>query len=723
VLTAPDDRGWLRFVSTTAHSFYQETLVMTCRPFLLRAFALGLAMLPAMASAQTPASDPDATPAVQETIQVTATRVPEDVEAVPVSITVLSGDELRARGATDLASALSSVAGVTAAPGGDVGPAGSVPEMWGLREFDAFLLVVDGVPWGGAFNPALTTLDLTDVDRIEILRGAAPVMYGATSFVGVIQVLHRQAGTEGTNVRLSGGSYGSGSAAVSFGLPSMGNLRQSLSVNAERQGFKDDRTGYDRGHVLYRAATGGFHLDLDATTVKQDPGSPHPRQGGVLSPLVPLDANHNPKDAHVDEDRFQLATGYDKTLGNGSWSTTLAVTHSKRDTLRGFLTDVSTEAPNARGFEQELTTNDVYFDTHVTLPLASNVRVIAGLDHLYGRAEADSEAFDYFAPLDGRTEPLDSSQVPDALFDLKDERNFTGLYAQTEWDPHPRWHFQLGARLNRTTEDREAGETPAAGGEEEGGSDKRTVSRGSGMVGVSWLAWSRDADGLWVYSDYRNTYKPAALDFGPEAEDAILEPETARSYELGLKGRHGHFNWELSGFQMDFENLVVGQAVDGLPVLVNAGNERFRGAELELEYRFLDDLTGRATYARHDPIFQDYVQDFDGVATQLKGNRLEMSARDLAGADLVWSPDHGLVGFAGWNRVGERFLNKRNTALAPPYDLWSAGLGYRFGTWELRVDGFNLTDERDPVAESELGDAQYYRQPARNFRLTWAARF
>ena len=54
---------------------------------------------------------------------------------------------------------------------------------------------------------------------------------------------------------------GSGSAAVSFGLPSMGNLRQSLSVNAERQGFKDDRTGYDRGHVLYRAATGGFHLD------------------------------------------------------------------------------------------------------------------------------------------------------------------------------------------------------------------------------------------------------------------------------------------------------------------------------------------------------------------------------------------------------------------------------------------------------------------------------
>ena len=32
-----------------------------------------------------------------------------------------------------------------------------------------------------------------------------------------------------------------------------------------------------------------------------------------------------------------------------------------------------------------------------------------------------------------------------------------------------------------------------------------------------------------------------------------------------------------------------------------------------------------------------------------------------------------------------------------------------------RVDGENLSDRRDPVAESELGDAQYYRLPARSF--------
>jgi outer membrane cobalamin receptor len=66
--------------------------------------------------------------------------------------------------------------------------------MWGFREFEAYLLIVDGVPWGGAFNPQVATLILKDIERIEILRGAAPVMYGATSFIGVIQVIRNLPG-------------------------------------------------------------------------------------------------------------------------------------------------------------------------------------------------------------------------------------------------------------------------------------------------------------------------------------------------------------------------------------------------------------------------------------------------------------------------------------------------------------------------------------------------
>src|SRR5512143_1168386 len=143
--------------------------------------ALLVSLLPAAvpAAAQvTPSTPPPTAPTVSEHVTVTATRIPEDAAEVPASITVVSGEELRDRGATDLRSALALAAGVDIVPGGDGGPAGAVPEIWGLRELDAFLLVVDGVPWGGPFAPDLASVNLADVERIELLRGSAPVMYG-----------------------------------------------------------------------------------------------------------------------------------------------------------------------------------------------------------------------------------------------------------------------------------------------------------------------------------------------------------------------------------------------------------------------------------------------------------------------------------------------------------------------------------------------------------------
>src|SRR5438876_1941100 len=215
-------------------------------------------------------------PKTSETIEVTATRIAEDVTIVPAAVTVIDGDELRARNARDLQTALGFAAGVSISPGGDNGPAGVVPELWGLREFDAFLLVVDGVPWGGAFNPDTQTLDLENVDRIEVVRGAAPVMYGATSFVGVIHVIHRVAGAAGSSARLSGGSYGTFGAAVSVPLSQSTDLRQSITASYDRHRYDEQRTNWDRAHVLYRAETGPFHFDVDGAILRQDPGSPHP---------------------------------------------------------------------------------------------------------------------------------------------------------------------------------------------------------------------------------------------------------------------------------------------------------------------------------------------------------------------------------------------------------------------------------------------------------------
>ena len=99
-------------------------------------------------AAPTMAPPPDETPIV-----ITYTRTPEPETSVPVAESLIRGDDIRARGATDLRGALSPASGVEVLPGNDGGPASSVVAAQGLAELDAYLLVVDGVPYGGAFNP------------------------------------------------------------------------------------------------------------------------------------------------------------------------------------------------------------------------------------------------------------------------------------------------------------------------------------------------------------------------------------------------------------------------------------------------------------------------------------------------------------------------------------------------------------------------------------------
>ena len=91
--------------------------------------------------------------------------------------------------------------------------------------------MVDGVPWGGAFNPSIPTLDLLDVERIEVLKGSAPVTYGATSFVGIIQVIHYKAGEAENRVQVTGGTHGEARGSASVSLPPLGDYVKSLTVS------------------------------------------------------------------------------------------------------------------------------------------------------------------------------------------------------------------------------------------------------------------------------------------------------------------------------------------------------------------------------------------------------------------------------------------------------------------------------------------------------------
>jgi iron complex outermembrane receptor protein len=669
--------------------------------------ALALAAGAAPAAGQAPPPKPAvAIPAVE----VVATRVPEAPHDVPASIEVIGGADLRARGVTSLREALSLAAGITVAPGGDAGPASGIPEFWGLREFDAFLLVVDGIPWGGAFNPAVSSLSLRDVERIEILRGPAPVTYGATSFVGVIHVVHKAAAETAKYLAASGGSFGSASASADVNLPWTGAWKTRASADFDKQGFKDDRTSFTRGHALLRSARVEGErktwLTADFTLLQQDPATPHVREGPALSTATPLDANYNPAGAYLDEGRLMVAGGWERPVMDGAtWGTSASFTHSSQQILRGFLTDVSNSPNNASGFRENIEINDVYADTHIIWPQRSNFRFMVGADVLWANGNAEGATFDYTVPLSGATAA--AAPVPAAFDkDAKDQRLFLGAYASTEWRPDPRLTVSAGVRLNATSENH---------GE---GSDSDNHTKLSGSLGVMYSLWEEGQGHVRAFANFRDTFKPAAFDFSLAEDEGILQPETSRSYEGGVKARttDGRFDVEASVFHMDFENLVTSTVINNLPALLNAGHTRFTGFELAMDLRLADALVARASYSAHDGKFVDFVQAFDGVPTQLAGKRVEMSAKQLWSAGISLSPDEGFIGSASISYTGDRFMNMRNTAPLPGFSTVDLGVGYRTGRFEFRLDGRNLGNARDPVSESEFGDAQYYRMPAQSVR-------
>jgi iron complex outermembrane recepter protein len=655
-------------------------------------------------------------------ITITATRIPQPLDQIPATVSVVPGAELRARDAQDMASALSLVSGVEAPAGGDAGPSSAVPAFWGLHEFDAFLLVMDEVPWGGAFNPAITTLNLNDVERIEVLKGAAPVMYGATSFVGVVHVLHFPAGQASNAADLALGTYGSARGSAAFALPEWNGYRQSFATNAENIGFADSREKVSNGQLLYRGAlnlgAGELRIDTNVSIVRDVPPSPVIRQGTALTTLTPLNANFNPADATLAENKYQLALGYSLPTTWGTWDTLASVSRSTVTDIRAFLHPDLSGAADTQN--QNRLILDDYFDTHLASHFGDSTLLVgADLLYGYGRQTTNNGNSAYTVPLNGSVVPPPTTQLPvNEYGNVSDKRLFAGQYVQVDWKPASPWDVVAGIRLNETNESKTSSDltlptfTPTE--EYAAQSASRDQVRPTETVGASYRLWARRGDQAVLFADWRNAFKPSALDFGPDYQPAVLLPETAKMYEVGLRGAaaEGRLSYQAEIFRLDFSNLVVATETG---FLTNAASEQLKGAEVEARFNIRDHLLVAANYSYHDARFTQY-QFFDADANayvDVAGKQLPLSPRHLVSAGILYTPGRGFNSTLVATYVGQRYLDEENVALVGGYTNLDATLGYWFGHYQLSLEGTNLTNQRPPVSASEFGSESFYLLNAR----------
>ena len=240
------------------------------------------------ASTETPAPQADAGKKpleIKSDVTVTARRVEEEAQEVPIPLTVVNGAQVENAGAFNVNRLKELVPTVQFYSSN---PRNSAVNIRGLGA--PFGLTNDGIEPGVGFyvdgvyfaRPAAATLDFLDVERIEVLRGPQGTLYGKNTTAGAINITTRRPSfTTGTNFELSYGNYGFIQAKGSITGPLSSKLAARLSFSgSQRDGFvyntKSQNDVNDlnnlglRAQFLY-AATGNLVLSFGADYTRQRP--------------------------------------------------------------------------------------------------------------------------------------------------------------------------------------------------------------------------------------------------------------------------------------------------------------------------------------------------------------------------------------------------------------------------------------------------------------------
>lgn len=257
-----------------------------------------LALLAATAAAQESKTN---TPAVLPTVVVTATRTEEPVDKTAASVSVLTHADLAQQNLTTLADALETVAGLTVLRNGTPGQPTSVFSRGSKNSHT--LLVVDGrrVPAMLAGGYDWSNLDLTGVERIEVLRSANSALYGGDAIGGVVNVRTfsgRGLARPVHEVSVEAGSFSTFRESVSS-RGAAGKFDYAVSASRFDAAFprdnNDQRLTSFRGGMGYEF-TPELYADFKTTYAQADGGTP----GGTSFPSA---------DDHLKRESTQLSPG------------------------------------------------------------------------------------------------------------------------------------------------------------------------------------------------------------------------------------------------------------------------------------------------------------------------------------------------------------------------------------------------------------------------------
>ncbi|MCW8920014.1 MAG: TonB-dependent receptor [Sedimenticola sp.] len=215
-----------------------------------------------------------------DTVNVTASRMAQTIDETLAAVTVITREDIDKSQAKDITQLLDGTQGLTMSNNGGLGKVAGIR----LRGTDSkqVLVLIDGVRIGSATlgTTAFQDLPLSQIERIEVVRGPRSQLYGADAIGGVIQIFTRK-GKDG--VRFIGNAeYGShNTVRTALGVTGAdGNIDYSLQASLlKTEGFNalknnnPDKDGYENrsfsGSFGYRF-NNGAKISLNALRAKAE---------------------------------------------------------------------------------------------------------------------------------------------------------------------------------------------------------------------------------------------------------------------------------------------------------------------------------------------------------------------------------------------------------------------------------------------------------------------
>ncbi len=545
-------------------------------------------------------------------ITVSATRRDESLQAVPVAVSVISGEDLTQANRNSLDTIAAQVPSVTfRQQGGNkdstifIRGIGTISTSPGVEP--TVSTVIDGVVYA---RPGMATIDLLNVDHIEILRGPQGTLFGKNATSGVINVVTRKP-TDETTGYVDTSWYQGNEVQVRSGISGAiapGVVRASLDALYSDYGgnVTDVANGRDVNGFGKKGARAKVEItpnaDLDITFIAdylKSRSSPtftaystsSSAFAAGISPVVAGPGNRQ-VNADIPSDVQDINKGFSAQIDwhhNGYTLTSISAVRNWDNTQYTTTSVIGNSADPARITSTYPGTRDIgrvawqqySQELRIASPKDQFIDYVAGAYYLHGN---DDEVYQRIvttsSALNSGIANYGTSSESFALFGesnwnfTKSFRGITGL----------RWtHDDLSYYHARTSTSASA----FAGVQPAYSSTGSTSANGySGRLG---LQYDLSPD-VTSYVTYSRGYKGPAYNvfFNMVSTDtSALKPETSNSYEIGVKSQlldkrltlnAAIFKTDYDNYQANYYDVVAGTTVTRL---INAGKVSTQGVELE----------------------------------------------------------------------------------------------------------------------------------------------